>query len=301
VSDEAAPDVIPEADLERLYGVPLAEFITARTATARRLRTAGQREAATAVGRLPKPTVAAWAVNQLARRHRDDLEALVEAGGRLRSAVEGPPDPAAFRGAMADERELLRSLVAAAGPIVEETGRSAPAVLERVRETLQAAAADEGAARAVVAGRLPRELLAVGIGPLPVALAAAPPPRARPTPASPSPGEDEDAGERRQREALAARDQARATLEERKAALAAVEGVLDEAVEAAQAAVAAADEAERRALAARQVAHAAERARRDAQRDVERRSRGVDEAARRLEQADAAVQAAHGRTARRRR
>jgi len=57
----------PQADVERLYGLDLDEFIPARDATARRLRSDGRREQADHVKALRKPSNPAWIVNRLAR------------------------------------------------------------------------------------------------------------------------------------------------------------------------------------------------------------------------------------------
>ncbi len=71
-----------------LYGLPLADFTKARDELARRLRREGRRDDAEAVKALRKPTVAAWALNQLARRRPGDVERLLATGERLREAQE---------------------------------------------------------------------------------------------------------------------------------------------------------------------------------------------------------------------
>src|SRR5256885_1710261 len=53
---------------DELYGLPLRDFTKARDDHARRLRKEGRREVADAVKALRKPTLPAWALNQLARR-----------------------------------------------------------------------------------------------------------------------------------------------------------------------------------------------------------------------------------------
>jgi len=57
-----------DAEVEGLYGLPLEEFIKARDALARRRAREAGKEAGAAVKALRKPSVAAWALNQLARR-----------------------------------------------------------------------------------------------------------------------------------------------------------------------------------------------------------------------------------------
>src|SRR3989442_162736 len=69
-TDDTAP--LSDADVERLYDAPLDSFVSERTALVKRLREAGARDAAARANALRKPTVPAWAVDQLARRHPED-------------------------------------------------------------------------------------------------------------------------------------------------------------------------------------------------------------------------------------
>ena len=78
------PDV--ETELEQLFGLPLDQFTAARNELASRLKSAGQTDAAERVRELRKPSVPAWAVNQLARREPEAVGRLVESGERLRKA-----------------------------------------------------------------------------------------------------------------------------------------------------------------------------------------------------------------------
>ena len=156
-----------DEELDRLYGLPREEFVAARDALAKRLRADGDREAAEGVRRLAKPTLAAWAVNQLSRREPGGLRALLAAGEDLRQAQErlgeGRADADDLRAASGAHRQAERSLVAAAGTILRESGASAGvATLQRVRETLSAAASDEETRALVAAGRLSREREPVG-------------------------------------------------------------------------------------------------------------------------------------------
>ena len=62
------PDAVEQA-ADLLYGLPLDEFTPARNAAAKELRDQGLKAEADAVKALAKPSVAAWAVNQLTRHH----------------------------------------------------------------------------------------------------------------------------------------------------------------------------------------------------------------------------------------
>ena len=77
------------AEVERLYGLPLDEFTAARGELASRLRQEGRRDEAAEVAGLRKPVVSAWVVNQLARRERDELQDLVDAAAGIRTGREG--------------------------------------------------------------------------------------------------------------------------------------------------------------------------------------------------------------------
>jgi len=209
-----------EKDIDRLYGTPLDEFVAQRDELAKTLRRNGDREAAERARALRKPTAGAWALNQAVRRRRRETDALLAAGERLRAAHEAllsGGDPAKLRKAMAEERELAAQLANCAEAIASETGKSGPALRERVRSTLHAAALDEEVREALRRGRLVREQEAVGLGGFGGAAASAPPAkrggRARPvrdgrgrsTPAS-----DEDQAERERAEELAAAERERA-------------------------------------------------------------------------------------------
>ena len=76
-----------EADIDRLYGVPLDEFVAERDQLAKRLNKDGDREAGARVKALRKPTVGAWALNQAVRRRRKETAALLATGG---AAAQGP-------------------------------------------------------------------------------------------------------------------------------------------------------------------------------------------------------------------
>jgi hypothetical protein len=162
----AVPDLQHELDV--LYATPLEEFTKARNDLAARLRKAHQGDAAAEVRSLRKPSVVAWAANRLARTEPQLVRELLDAGARLRDvqqgALAGRQPGAEVADAAAAERELVRALVVAARAELE--ARASPALLDRLAQTLRAAAVDPGAAALLQAGRLTEELQAVGFGPL---------------------------------------------------------------------------------------------------------------------------------------
>jgi hypothetical protein len=153
-----------EEIVNRLYGLPLEEFIRARNQAERELRKAGERDQADQITALRKPTATAAAVNRLVRDHRQEVEAFLAAAATLRDAQfagKGDIAPAA-----SVQREALEKLVGLGG--------------ESVRATLQAAAVDDNAARELLQAQQVREPEPAGFGTL-LAYAA---PLAQTTPAS---------------------------------------------------------------------------------------------------------------------
>jgi hypothetical protein len=275
---------------DELYGLALDRFIPERGALAKALRAAQRRDEAARVAALRKPSVAAWAVNQLVRTQGDGVRELFDAGDGLREAqadlLAGHGDGRRLRAANERERDAVDTLVEAARGLLSSDGHElSPAVVERVAGTLHAAALDAGAREQVRDGRLERELRHAGLGlgespgPAPAPATskataqpqkpAAPAPSAKPAaPPPPDAGLSREAAAEARR---AAREQAKREKAER-------------------------EQAERERTAARKAARTAEAAaRRRAERAghalkaaEERRAR----AAHALEQADAALAAA---------
>jgi hypothetical protein len=159
--------VVPdfEAEVDRLYTLPLDEFTSARNDLAQRLKRAGQKDAAADVQGLRKPTVPVWAINQIAREHGKDVGALIEASDDLRAAQEqalGGGDRDQIRAAASAEREALRTLTDSAQRLLG--GDAAAATLERVASTLRAAALDPQTRKLLASGRLSEELQSAGFG-----------------------------------------------------------------------------------------------------------------------------------------
>ena len=204
--------------LDDLYGAPLADFVGRRDELARALRKDGKREEAEAVKALRKPTVAAWAVNMLARRERDRVAALLEAGERLRAAhadLLAGGSSAAVQEASRAERETVEELVGAAAGFLDEAGRSAgPSTLDRVRDTLHAAAPDERVRELVREGRVVEDEEASGFA----FAGLAPPTGARSRPKAregkPSGDRDRERAEQRRRAAAERAAEARRELED---------------------------------------------------------------------------------------
>jgi len=157
-----------DPEVEALYGLPLEEFTKARDGLARARAKEGDKEGAAAIKALRKPSVVAWGLNQLGRRHPDDVDALLEAGDRLRraqtAALEGG-DPAELRDATKAEGAEVQALAGQARSILADAGRGgSPAQEERLAATLRAAAVDPEAGDQLRRGVLTAELSPAGFG-----------------------------------------------------------------------------------------------------------------------------------------
>jgi len=195
-----------EKELDRLYGLPPAEFTSARESLAKKLRADGDDAEAARIKTLRKPTAAAGVVNRLARDERMNVRALLTAGEWLRDAQSsllrgGPPD--AVHKAANDERKAIAALLTAA-----RKDSPGDAVLRRVEETLRAAAVDEEARRLLELGRLTRELEPVGFG-LAGMTVPLKPRRKKPVPSDPDAGKRREDLARAKAELEAARSRAR--------------------------------------------------------------------------------------------
>jgi hypothetical protein len=238
-------------DIDDLYGVALDRFVPERTEFAKALRKEGRREDAAEVAALRKPSVAAWAVNQLIRTQGRSVKDLFGAGDALRRAHEqaasGRGDAQALRKATQDERAAVDTLMEAARGLLTSDGHElSPTVIDRVAETLRAAALDPDARSQVSGGRLERELRHVGLGllgdiPAPTAPA---PKRKAPAPKGKQ-DQERKAAEARERERAQALKDARATEKEARRELERAQKAAASAQARRDKAAAALDEAER--------------------------------------------------------
>ena len=138
-------------EVDQLYQVPLGEFTAARNALA---KTRGADGAD--IKSLEKPTLSAWAVNQLYWQERAIHDALVDAAIAMRQAhvqvISG--HSADVASAEAAHASMRREASHAARRLVEGTGEKAtPATLDAIAETLQALPAPD-----TVPGRLTKPL-----------------------------------------------------------------------------------------------------------------------------------------------
>lgn len=148
----------------RLYGLPLADFISARKAEASAASKDGDEDTAYRIAELRKPSVGAWLVNQLARNREAFVAEVLELGERLREAQE-ESDGEALRELGTDRRELVKRGVKEASAVARDNGQKATStVLTNVEETLRAALSDATAGQALRDGLLVKPLSPAGLG-----------------------------------------------------------------------------------------------------------------------------------------
>jgi hypothetical protein len=160
---------VPVSHVQDLYGLPLERFVTERTALAKKLRDQGRREEAGEVAKLSKPSLAAWAVNQLVRTQGRGVSELFKAGDALQKAqsdlLAGRSDGEALRDATERERASLEGLMERARGLLSSEGHElSQTTLDRVAETLHAAAIDDEVREQVREGSLTKELRHTGLG-----------------------------------------------------------------------------------------------------------------------------------------
>src|SRR5690349_10030519 len=125
--------------MRELYGRTPEEFTAARNALAKELKAAGHADQANEVGKLRKPTVAVWAVNQAARAHPDLVAAVLDAGSGLAKAQAAAL--AGRGGELAAASKAMRMALTKLATEAEKLiGAPAASVKQRVWQLLQAAA-----------------------------------------------------------------------------------------------------------------------------------------------------------------
>jgi hypothetical protein len=298
-------------ETDALFRLPLGEFTAARNALAARLKKSGRSDAAVRVKGLQKPSMSAWAVNQLFWQHTREFAALLDAGDRFREAQKAQlaGRKADLRGTLEARREALASMAARASRLLAASGyATTPDLMRRIATTLETLATYGSASAGQAAGTLVDDIQPAGFEALATLIptgdgngrTGAPPrvipftrrTRAKPASAKATAGKPkhaEDAERRRSAEDAARREAARK-------ALRAAERTLRQAKRDAQQAQRALRSAAPRAKKAERIRAAAEKAFEKATKDAEELTREArrmaqlaEEAAQALVDAEAAV------------
>jgi hypothetical protein len=130
-----------EDHVDALYRLPLAEFTAARNALAGRLKKGGRGNEADFVKALVKPSITAWAVNQLYWNHREAFDRLIATGKHFRQAQTSnlARKVADMRGALDARLEVLSHLSDLATALLRDAGHNpTPDTVHRVTTTLEA-------------------------------------------------------------------------------------------------------------------------------------------------------------------
>lgn len=196
---------------DRLYGLPPGDFVEARDEAVARARADGDRELARAIGKLRRPTRAAWLANLLARHRAEQVEGLAGLAAGLADAQRSLDGPA-LRELSSRRHRLVAAMARDAGRLAREAGDPAgEPVLRELQGILEAALARPEVAAEVRAGRLTRAISYSGFGPESDADAwAVPPPRPAPARAAPADDEADDDATTADRDRAAERERAEA-------------------------------------------------------------------------------------------
>jgi hypothetical protein len=148
--------------LDELYGAPLDEFVAERKRLAQKLGGEEGKE----LTKLKKPNVAAWVLNQIARRERRDVDLLLDAGHRLRQAQAGVlrgGEKESFEDARRKEADVVKRLTKAAERLLRDArGTASASALAQINESLRAAAITEEGREVLARGRFVEPLRATG-------------------------------------------------------------------------------------------------------------------------------------------
>ena len=199
---EDLPDDVA-TEIGALFAGPPDAFVAGRDRLAAELKAEGQGGLAAEVKRLRRPTLAAWALNNVAHEQPDLVAGFRDAAAAVGRAQEQGDDPAALRAAIGAHRDTRRAVTDAAVETLARHGANAEAARDEIAATLDAAALDPGIGDALAAGRLERAAAAGSafqvLAPNPAAA-----PRASRRAERPAPPDTKH--EARERERQAARD-----------------------------------------------------------------------------------------------
>lgn len=170
-TEDSSEGVVADA-ARQVYAVQLAEFVDTRKALAASVRArVGESwdakqgaAAAKEILALRKPTVTAWAMNQVPRGDSDALADVIGLGARMRAA-QSQLDTASLTSVRGERDAALTAYVASVVGAAESQGASLSAgARDEIRASAIAALADESASDALASGQLTRALSYSGFG-----------------------------------------------------------------------------------------------------------------------------------------
>jgi hypothetical protein len=153
---------------DELWRVAPDAFVGVRDGLAKALRADGRTDEANEVKALKKPSLALWAVNQLAVGRPRVVQDLVELGTQVEAATADAmrgEGAGAVRELDRQRRHAVSDATTAAADLAAAAGHQlSPAMLARVTSTLDNAVLTQATRDLLQAGRLPSELDAPGFG-----------------------------------------------------------------------------------------------------------------------------------------
>jgi DNA repair exonuclease SbcCD ATPase subunit len=150
-----------EDDVDALFKLPLAEFTGARNNLAAQLKREGRANDSNLVKALAKPSISAWAVNQLHWKHREAFDRLLSTSQRFRQSQTSHTAAsfADLRGSLDARGEALSQLSDLATVLLREAGHSpTPDTIHRITTTLEALSAYATLSDGPTPGRLTQDV-----------------------------------------------------------------------------------------------------------------------------------------------
>ncbi len=151
-------------EIDALFKLPLAEFTGARNTLAAQLKKGGRGGVggeADLVKALVKPSISAWAVNQLYWNHREAFDRLLESSGRFQKAQSSrhAGKLADMRGALDARRKALSQLSDLATSLLRDAGHNPTLDTgRRITNTLEAMSVYPSSSDAPRPGRLTHDV-----------------------------------------------------------------------------------------------------------------------------------------------
>ena len=148
-------------EVDALFKLPLPEFTAARNSLAARLKQGGRANDANLVKTLAKPSISAWAVNQLYWEQRDAFDQLLATGQRFHQAQTSrtAPKMADIRGSLDARRGALSHLSDLATELLRDAGHNpTPDTIHRITTTLEAVSAYASLSDGPTLGRLTHDV-----------------------------------------------------------------------------------------------------------------------------------------------
>jgi hypothetical protein len=163
------PATALEREIDALYAGPFEGFIAARKDLAAKLKREGRADDGAAAAKLVKPSLPAWALNQVHWHARDAWTRLVSTGDRLRALQQRmltghQADP---REATRERQDAIRVVVDRALDFLRQQGHpTTDATRQRIAVTADAIAAYGSQPQGYTPGRLAEDLEAPGFAAL---------------------------------------------------------------------------------------------------------------------------------------